>query len=284
MKQITSFEEYRRIHGAVKAGHEKLETNCSMTSSGLRAIIEDGVVLYEEVEQGLILYVDERSYYRVIYFLDPGMPLPDMRKEKSVSIEELDSNGRRRAYLDGFFGRLESAGWKRTAHNLCVEGNLGEMAAWVEDEFPRRADLLSARGLTLAPCTSRHVDAAIALWHDYLHMTDIPSEHLAFMGDEEQHVTCVLNADDQVCGVNWWSINGARCEIRHTVTDPGYYNQGLAYTMVLEALHEAVKAGCRIAYTYIDEVNYRSLALFEKLGIVPNGRTTTQYLLEGDSK
>ena len=280
MEPIESIEQYKSLKAAAKQRCGNLASNFFLTSGGLSRIMELQGLSYVEYPQGLVLFTDEGSYYRVFYFLDPDQPLPDLRQDKKVVIEELDNNGKRDEYLNGFFAKLEAAGWERIARNVQVYSSFDDRDDEIRVEYNRAQDNLKEQGFHIEKCSERHVDRVVSLWREWLHETDLPREHIEFFGDPSQVVICVLDENDEVCGTNWWKLQGGVCEIRHTVTDPRFYKRGIGYAMQLAAMVDALDNGSRGVFTYIDDRNYRSLAMFRKAGVLENGRTTVQYSLE----
>lgn len=281
MFQLKDIEQYKKLKGEAKDKLGKLSSNCFLTSGGMAAIIERQPVLYEVYDQGVVFYIDEGTYYRAFYFLDSEKGLPEMRQDKLVEIEEPDSNGRRSTYLMQFFQELEQAGWKRIARNIQVSSTLAERSQQIERDYQDALDAAAGQGFSIANCPKRHAARVVELWSTFLHETDIPAEHVNFADDPSQRVVVVLNDDDYVCATNWWRWQGGQCEIRHTVTDPAYYKRGLGYLLQCAAMKDALDNGCRTVFTYIDDRNYRSIGMFEKAGIVANGKTTVQYGLQG---
>ena len=280
MEIVESIDQYKSLKSAVKQRCGSLASNFFLTSGGLSRILELQGLSYVEYPQGLVMFADEGTYYRAFYYLDPNRPLPDISQDKMVVIEELDNNGKRDEYLSDFFAKLEAGGWQRVARNVQVYSSLDNRGDEIRDKFRRAQDNLIEQGFHIEECPERHVDRVISLWKEWLRKTDLPSEHMGFIGDPSQTVICVLNDNDEVCGTNWWRLQGGVCEIRHTVTNPRFYKRGIGYAMQLVAMADAVDIGCRGVFTYIDDRNYRSLAMFEKAGIVENGRITVQYSLE----
>ena len=281
METIESIEQYKALKASAKQRCGRLQSNVFLTSGGLARVMDLQGLSYEEYPQGLILYTDEGPYYRVFYYLDTNQLLPDMGQDKTVVIEEPNDAGRRDEYLAVFLPKLEEAGWVRVARNVQVYSDLADRGDEIRGDHARAMSNLERQGLRIEACPERHIAKVVSLWHAWLHDTDVPQEHLRFYGDPTQTVICVLNENDDVCGVNWWRIQGGLCEIRHTVTDPGFYQRGIGYAMQLAAMVDALNQECRGVFTYIDDRNYRSIAMFEKAGIVKNGRTTIQYSLEG---
>lgn len=280
MEFLTNIDQYKALKDAARQRCDSLSSNCFLTSGGIASIMQRQGMGYREFPQGLVLYADEGSYYRVFYYLDPNADLPDMTADKKAVIEEPDSAGRREKYLKSFFQKLENGGWQRIARNIQVYSELADRAEQIRADHTAAIARLSEQGIVLEDCPERHVERVIELWKGYLHETDLPVEHIGFLNDPTQRVVCALDGSDYVCGVSWWRMAGGNCEIRHTVTDPQFYKRGIGYALQTAAMVDALDGGCRGVFTYIDDRNYRSINMFRKAGIVENGRTTTQYSLE----
>ena len=279
LNSLDVFEETRK---RAKANLGKLDTNCYMGAAALAEPVSSKRASIQEFEQGFLVFIDEGAYDRLFYFLQHGQdaPFPALCVDKPVVLEELDSNDRRQAEIADLGERLAAQGWKLYARNLQVAAKLQEEAEKIREASAAALAKVAANGIGLCPPDERLATDIVRLWKDHLRTTDVPGQHFSFLDDPEQHVVCAVDANGVLCGVNWWEYRNRTCEIRHTVTHPDYLHRGIAFAMLTHSLTTACEHGCEQAITYIDDENVKSLGLYAKAGITPNGRTSTQFILE----
>jgi len=281
-QKIASVEQLDNMRKQYKERLGGLDTNCYSGITSLADSIEAERVAVSLTEQGLLVFVDEGSYERLFYYLRKQNTdcFPRVSAAKPTVLEELDSSGRRGAYIELLGERLAASGWRMLARNLQVSSALDGRRTEIEASFQASKEGIMSQGLRLGLGTRENSDEVIHLWKQYLRPSDIPRIHLAFAEDENQRVICAINDQGAVCGVNWWSYRGLTCEVRHTVTHPDYLHRGIAYSLLMASLYAACQDGCAQATTFIDQENSKSLHLYEKAGITVNGRTSTQFLLD----
>ena len=121
MAQIKHLEEYKALLRTNKQRLGAVDTNCMLMTGDMARYIEDGRLCAESDENGLYVFVEEGVRFNCFYFRRSGAPLPDLRRDKSVLIEEMDNRGMRSAYLDHFEPVLLGAGFSLSRRNLQVE-------------------------------------------------------------------------------------------------------------------------------------------------------------------
>ena len=281
MIELKTEEQFKERSRAEKERCGKLVSNCLLPGRTVRDALLRGRVLFRELPQGFVLYGAEGGhppFYTLYYFLQPGAEMKGLAANLPVLLEEPDANDRRAAYLSELEPKLFRAGFTVIAKNILVEiapesiaANDERYAAW------QKAYEENGYRIAVDPCGKQR-EEAFALWRAHLKPTDLPPGH--FDPDAEgAHIVCILDRAGSVCGVNRWELKDGVCEIRHTVTRPDCLRQGIGSFLILYALQDAEKKGMRSAFTYIDEQNVRSLAMYEKIGFRRTEKTCRQYLL-----
>lgn len=280
MEKVTEIQQYKDLVKEIKGKFGRLDTNCMSGSRGMETPISKGTVSCETVPGGILFYVDEGMYLRLYYHLGKGAMFPRLTAPKPVLLEEPDNCDRRKEYLDGLFARAGGQGFEKVALNLMVSRNPAAEKDAVKEQYLSACRRIEENGFCVTDCMPGMEDDVLDLWKNHLKTTDIPEEHLNFSGDETQRVVCAVDREGHVKGVNWWQIRGRNCEIRHTVTAPDSYKKGIGYALVMAALADAADMGCSNAFTYISDVNYRSLGMYSKAGMAVNGKVSYQYMLK----
>lgn len=270
--------ELKRLIGDLRLECGSLKTNAPMFWTSQAGSPGQEPLKYELHDGALLFFCDEGLYERLIYFVSDAGCLPMMNRVKSILIEEPLSD---QSWSSILFSRLEELGWCRVANNLQVSMSLDARGPEVSCGLSAAEERLRGKNMQIVECSADMVPEVLDLWSSLLKPTDVPMNHRNFLQDPTQKAACVVDGGGAVCGANWWKTDGRSCEIRHTVTAPDRHRCGVAYAMVLAALSSAIEEGCKSAFTYIDELNSRSLGLYGKVGMLPNGKVAVQYLLKG---
>lgn len=281
MTELKSGEQFKALYQAQKQLHGKLVSNCLLPGKTVQEALSRGTLYAKELPDGFVLYGregEEASFYTLYYFLKPEAEMSDLASDLPVLLEEPDANDRRAAYLSELEGRLDRVGFLRIAKNVLVE-IAPDAVAQNEERFAALAETYRLNGwkIVVDPHGTQ-LEEAFALWRAHLKPTDLPQGHFS-TDTAETHIVCVLDRDGSVIGVNRWETHDGICEIRHTVTRPDSLRKGIGTFLILYALKQAASDGMRTAFTYIDEKNVRSLAMYEKIGFRRTEKTCRQYLL-----
>lgn len=284
MKHISDIGEYRELIEGCKK-FKKTRSNCFLVPGTVERYIQDGRLLYEEDDGGLIIYVDEERYFTGYYIWNIERDFPKIwsSNEKPVCIEELDVNSRRSAEISMIGNELAKQGLKAELINNGISMDLTLNKESIQKNFEVGLNRLSARGLRFTLCQEQHVEQVINLWENFLAVTDVPYDHLKFMDHKDGKVFCVINERNEVCCAAWWRDVKTSREGRHVVTDPRYYRQGLGQTIINAWLVDACNNGKRIARSWVNAENVKSDKMHEKIGFVHDGRTSRQFILNASS-
>ena len=281
MEQIRSVEEYKALVRENKQQQGKVRSNCFLMSSSLDQPIRDGQLFFERFADGLVVYSDEGRYYNSYYYWKMDKALEDIRKNKPVLMEELDSGREAQEADEKKTAFLLDAGFSlyRTNYQLdrTVKSDIQKTGALLEDYLQQAEN----RGMTVAPCRDEMQAAqVVSLWEQALEPTDVPWRHRRFMDYPEDTVYCVTDSEKTTAAAYWWGASGKKTwEGRHVVVRPDCFRQGLG-TLLLQLCYEkALQAGVEKISTWICDENQRSLRLHEKNGFQRNGRTSRQYIL-----
>ena len=248
-----------------------------MTGAMNKYILEERLYV-ETYENGMALFIDEGRYYNMYYFWKTGCAMADFRQDKPVLIEELDNNGSRTEYIKNIEQFFFDVGFNEFKNNLQLEMSLKDKEKIIEEHLSKKMLKLSDQILQLDFCSDDDIlKESIKLWQDSLDVTDIPQEHMSLGADDK--LACILTEARKVVATNWWRNAKKTSEGRHTVTHPEYFQRGLASTLLLVWCKDAIDHGVERCFTWVSDTNVRSLARFKKLGFVPNGRSSKQYIL-----
>ena len=278
VERVTSTQEYKQLIRCNKSRFEKTDTNCFLMSRGMEPYIQQGRLFVRQFPEGMAMYVDEGSYYELYYFWNSRAPMADLRRDKPVSLVEVDEGGKRGAYLAGMERKLFTAGFCVLKDTCQVEMNPCDPAHRLKESLALDQARMADEGLRFHYDDGSNLPRAVELWREYLDLADVPLDHTSLKPEDK--LLCVMSKDDRLAAVHWWRHTGKFSEGRHTVTHPDYYRRGLASAMLRAWCLDAKERGISKAATWIRTTNYKSLALYRKVGFVPNGRVSRQYILK----
>ncbi len=274
MKPVQSLEQFRELIHEKKEQVKILKKNSVLLPATVEKYISENRMYFENYDCGIAFFVDEGKYYLLFYYWDQEARFADFSREKPILAEELLINAEQSApelQEDGF---LTDAGFRLYRRNLQVEIDLRKQEFEPEEYWENR---LKSHNLRLNfDCAPETFERAVKLWDRHLKMTDIPLDHRSF--HEGDHLLSVQSESGETAAVHWWRNSQRASEGRHTVTDPAYYRQGLAFTMLNIWCILVRKQGIARGFTWISDENEKSLALYRKTGFFTNGRVSIQYI------
>ena len=279
MEKIHNLDEYKEILRLNKERIGKVEKNCYLMAGAMNKYIIEERLYVETYENGIVLYIDEGRYYNMYYFWKTNCEMADFRQDKPVLIEELDNNGSRTEYIKNIEQFFLDVGFEEFKNNLQLEMSLKDKEKDIENLLSKKMLKLSEYNLQLEFCSDDDIlKKSIKLWQNSLDATDVPQEHMSLGLDDK--LVCILNEERKVVTTHWWRNTKKNSEGRHTVTDSEYFQRGLASTLLLVWCQDAIKQGAERCFTWVSDINVRSLAMYKKIGFVPNGRSSKQYILK----
>lgn len=280
MRKIQTLSEYKEILRQNKSKRCHVATNCYLMAGAMEEYIIKGCLFAAEYDDGLIIFIDEGNYFNLYYFWESGMPLPNLKQDKPVMIEELNNNGSRDDYLSQFEQLLFQAGFSLYKHNLQVVAILkdGEQDRYISI-YEEKKKRLKAQGFRIEPCMNEAcMKQVVSLWESALDSTDIPQSHKIFNPDNR--VFCIFDSENKLCAAKWWHIGGKTSEGRHVVTNKEFERKGLGSTIQLAWITDGFNFGVERYMTWISDTNEASLAMHKKAGFLCNGRSSKQYILK----
>ena len=282
MKKIEDFDEYKELVNENKHRYQKVQSNCFLLSDHIKHYIGQGRLYHENLDGGDIFYVDEIRYYNAYYFWGKEhLPqFPYLNKNKTVCIEELDVNNRRKADIDSINNVLLKRGFKAKPVNheimLELEGRDEELRRCLKEDLRK----LEEQGLKLVHADEKYAEQVCVLWEASLAPTDLPYDHLKFCDYEDDKVVCLINADAFVCGATWWHDEKKTRGGRHVAVNPLYRRRGLGDALLHAWLVDALDCGISRARGWVADDNIKSDIMHGRVGFVHSGKNSTQYILE----
>ena len=282
MKKIECFDEYKELIGENKRHYNKIKSNCFLLSDNIKHYIGQGRMYYENLNGGDIFYVDEIRYYNAYYFWGAEylQQFPHLDKEKTVCIEEIDVNNRRKADIDNMNSVLLKQGFQAKPVNHEIMLDLEAQGEKLRQYFAEDLRKLEEQGLRLVYADERYAEQVCSLWENSLAPTDLPYDHLNFCNYEEDKVLCLVDAEEFVSGATWWHDEKKTREGRHVAVNPLYRRRGLGDALLHAWLVDALDCGMNRARGWVADDNTKSDIMHARVGFYHSGKTSTQYILK----
>lgn len=282
MKKIECFDEYKELISENKRHYGKIKSNCFLLLDNIKHYIGQGRMYYENLDGGDIVYVDEVRYCNAYYFwgVDYLQQFPRLDKDKTICIEEIDVNNRRKADIDDMNSVLLKQGFQARPVNHEIILELEAHNEKLRQCFREDLRKLEEQGLRLVDADEKYAEQICSLWEASLAPTDLPYDHLNFRKYEDDKVVCLINAEELVCGATWWHDGKKIRDGRHIVVNPLYRRRGLGDALLHAWLVDALNCGMNRARTWVADNNTKSDIMHGKAGFIHSGKNSTQYILE----
>ena len=261
MQRITDYGEYVTLVNGVKAEY----SNSTLMKDRVNSLIDAGRLYYQKTGNGVLILVDEGSYYKGYYHWGDGV-FDVEKSDKGILIEEPDFNARRKEKIQAFEQKMKNRGFVLLKNSVQLDIVINEC---VEDSGTR-AQYLQSRD---------EYEQVLKLWEEYLNPMDIALDIKYFFGKEEYR-NIIVKDDDRVVSTLLGYWNKGKVELHHLVTDSKYQGKGLATEVYRYLFKEMQKEKYKRAIAWIADNNIPSLKLHKKLGFKENGRTCLQYYLK----
>lgn len=279
MELITDYQIYKELLHRYKDHIATLNTNSIIMPETIRSYISKNKLYFEAHPDGILFFIDERKYFNLYYFWNQKAEFPEISCRLPIIVEELNQNGRRDSYIDEIRKKLRLIGFNRIRRNVQVEMRPGDIQRNIEMTRNILLDKLEQKNLALRYCTDgTAMKQVTSLWEDFLDVADVPDDHFSNM--DGATILNVENPMGRVVSTIFWSGNSRTNECRHVVTHPDFYKMGLASVLIQTWICTVRQNGVERLTTWINDQNYKSLALFQNNGFHPNGRISVQFILE----
>lgn len=277
MEIVKDLTQLKQLIKDNKARFDSVAKNNMLMLSGLDSRIRNHEVSFDWSDSGLLIFLDEQTYFNMYYYISDGSNLPEVYCDKPVLIEEPELN------LSEKTGEkeklLSKTGFHLYRRNIHVVKDLKNVEQISYSENHESTDEIQFIELSYNdPEMPGYLEKSSDLWRLYLGKTDLPKEHFSVSPDD--HLICAINGNGELAGTHWWKNHGRLSEGRHTVTAPEYYRRGIARELIRRWCVLASNAKADRAATWISDKNTKSLNLYSKMGFVKSGKVIRQYIRE----
>lgn len=273
MDKFIDIEQYNGLINNAKKEYKPVVTNCYIYSSEIEKYIRQGRFLYEKHVGGLLIYIDEVTYYRAYYYWNVDYALEIDKKDKCVAVTHIYNEGKSEKLIQ-MEGKLLKAGF-----------HMGDLMDYMQAErylykknlemyLPMAERIFHDAGLEVKVPT---IEMIHQIRNCQAQMETIPYYEIPYMSDEEMYragqegkMTCVINKEGKVCAV--WAILFPNSTHGWVGILREYRKfSGIAIIQRKDPLLYAEKNNLNMT-TAISEANEQSMKFHIRLGYRPTGR------------
>ena len=205
MNRFRGMEEYNNLITDIKKNYMPVSTNCFMYFSQIEKYILQDRLLYEKYMGGLLIYIDEITYYRLYYYWNTSYPFFFEKKDKAVVIIDI-YNVEKSSEQIKMEEKFSNSGFRLDKRTRYIGADYQLIQENLKKYLPLSERLFSGAKLEVKHPTKgmipqiRELQASMETIHFY----EIP-----YMSDEEMYeagckgrIICIVNPDGKVCAVS----------------------------------------------------------------------------------
>lgn len=209
MQKLESLSRYQELVSEIKTKRGKIFSNIYLLPETIQKYINENRIYYSINEDGLILYLDEKKYYKVyLYVINDKF---DIKKEndKYLYIRNVFAGEKRNDRLLAVSGNLEKLGFEKVETTIQIRGNtfeIGERYASIE-KFIYKMEREGYKCLFAKPCQYSEIEKFIfssGMPRDY-HCNYKTIEEKQNM--EEGSYLYIVDKNNQLCATSIAEIN-----------------------------------------------------------------------------
>lgn len=286
MELVKSIEEYKSLLNEIKKRDRRCFNNNYCYIPMIQRLISMERLYYVNNETGLYLYMDEESYYRLVFYLVSGENFYIENVNKPIVVRNI--------YKQNTINeKMLTIQQSFKEHGLQLYYSIFQME--VASEFLRNEELvysmkeqscmeLNAKGFTIGYPSDDISTEIVALREN---AKEISPYHYQYKTKKElrhnidnQNYLCIINnTNDEVCAAVEKYYENNCLLIDWISVKPEFQNgKGFGKALHLFAFAEAVKQGIDHIYTWVPQTNERSLYFHKKNHWNKTGKITDEWI------
>ncbi len=286
MEQIISLKQYEQLLKGTRKQYGRLHTNCFMLAPETERVIEQGRLYFEETDQGLLFFVDEKRYYQVYFHISPDVKkLQMIPKKKPVLIRIIYMQGGKSHLQNKIDKLIAEAGFSlldsTTQVYTVAKDNLVVMGAMYE----RMENLLKEYGMRLVVAGEEHLDEILKLRDSE---PELKMFHIPFHTREEElqiiregGYACVVDHSNSICAARKTErMMGSLYSPWFCVKSEYKDKYGLGIVMTGFEMKYACEHDLPRVYGWIANDNVRSWNYHKRLGVICSGKVADEWVLQ----
>lgn len=286
MEQVTNLNQYDQLLRNTRKIFGRLHTNCFLLAPETERIIVQGRLYFEETDNGLLFYVDEKRYYQVYFYISSEMKKFNiLPREKPLLIRIIYTQGSKsalqkeidRLIMDTGFSLLDST----TQVYTIAKDNLAAMGTMYE----RMENLLMGYGMRLIVAKKEYLDKILELRDNEpaLKMFHIPyhtrEEELQII--QEGGYACIINSSKEICAARKIEqIMGSLYSPWFCVKSDYKDKYGLGIVMTGYEMKYAYERNLERVYGWIANDNVKSWNYHKRMGVLCTGKAADEWVMQ----
>lgn len=275
MKKIDSVAAYSTLIENAKKTHGQLIYNTMFLPKDLNTMIDLDKLYYEEAEANLFFLCKEKDFYKGYFFVGNNTKLSIEKKDKPVVVElvysqKLGNNPEEQGKV------LADAGFQFYVKNIRTKAAVADFDMPVEDILEEETT-----GFYWRFATDEDKASIYHLWSSLdIYDSIIPDDCEFCQMIAKNEIVCILR-EGKVCAVfRLKEENKKTVSMWLVVVDSQLRGKGLGKRMHQLAFHIAQEKGYKTIWQWSDEKNERILKTVFKMGFVPDGTESIEYILK----
>lgn len=286
MEQIISLKQYDQLLKNERKIFGCLHTNCFLMAPEIKRIIAQERLYFEETDQGLLFFVDEKKYYQVYFHISPETKEFQITpKEKPVLVRVIYMQGNKSVLQEKMDGLISDAGFSlldsTTQVYTVAKDNLAAMGAMYE----RMEILLQGYGMKFIVAGEEHLNKILELRDSE---PELKVFHIPFHTREEElqiiregGYACIINRSNEICAARKIErMMGSLYSPWFCVKSEYKNKYGLGIVMTGFEMKYACEHDLPRVYGWIANDNVESWNYHKRLGVICSGKAADEWVLQ----
>lgn len=286
MEKFENIESYFRVVNQAKKENKPTCTNCYLNQDKIAKLIEQRRLYYEKLNGGILIYVDEKRYYEVYYYLNVDAEWHITSKNKNIVVKNIYVEGKKNRMLEIVEEKLKASGFYLLDRLRQVQGDVESIQRKIEKQYEVAFRIMKENGFSLVPPDK---DLLLQIRELEENIDKIPIYQIPYFEDEEiitigreGRVQCIVNEKRELCAMNFFIEESS--SHGYTVIKEEYQEKfGFVIVLTYSLLEYLKKRNIRLE-NWIEITNLKSIKYNLKIGYKWGNRYTDEWVLESKNK
>lgn len=277
MYKITSIKELNSQIRTVKQSAKTLISNSFLMADDFEQYISQGCLYALPFPDGLAVFLDEGTYYRMLFWCSPDSRLPLFETDRNIICELIYKDYSTKFSNCSNF--LQDNHFKKYAENIQFSFSLKDIK--YEDYWPALNWKLEDNGYVCRLGTQNDYADVLGLWKENLdeYAFDLLTSSKCMDAICNDSLFLIEDAQNgTICAGAIVLAGGGTIEIRHIAVSPSHRGKHLGLAVTLWAFQEYCKRGFNKCTCWTNSGNTISTNLYQKLGIATS-KHSVQFVL-----
>lgn len=282
MEKFNTIDEYRTLFDKINIGKHAL-TNGILTNDKFEKLSKENRLFYENVENGMLIYIDYGTYYNTLYNISQNGSIEITKKDKPVVIKSMYLNNRkeRQKTINTI---LQNGGFELKDTMEQIVGKPEMILDKIRKPCALSKRIMNKEGFVLKILEESRLDE---LKYMQGNIAQIPFYQFEYFSDDDYvqeihngHVVCIINKkNNEICGVRHFFLENNSIYGWVAVKDEYKKVYGMALAFSEYSLEFALKKGHAVM-GWITNTNVDSIRYHMKLGYTWTGRCMDEWIFE----